>query len=257
MPRTSTARVNKAPAAPASHHGEVPRPSGALSSPEAGEHIESRIYRTIFDGVMNQRLAPGTKLPENLLCDLFHVNRSVVRKVLQKLAHDYIVQLRPNRGAIIAMPSAEETRQIFEARRGLEAVIVRTATENATTRDLAELRRHLKQEHSAMHRVEQPAWARLASSFHLRLAGLARNAILERYLVELVSRSSLIVALHEPPGKASCEHEEHERIVECIERKDADEAVRLMVGHLRELERNVLVRGEKEDSSLGRLLGLL
>jgi len=255
--RTSTERTrSSAPPVPESPHGEVPRPSGALASPDTGDDVESRIYRSIFEGVMNQRLAPGTKLPENSLCSLFHVNRSVVRKVLQKLAHDHIVQLRPNRGAIIAMPSAEETRQIFEARRGLEAIIVRIAAENATARDLAELRRHLKQEHGAMHRVEQPAWARLASSFHLRLAALARNAILERYLVELVSRCSLIVALHEPPGKASCEHEEHARIVDCIARKDADEAVRLMVEHLHELERNVMVLGEKEDRSLGRLLGL-
>ena len=54
---------------------------------------------------MSQRLAPGTKLPEATLCELFGVGRSVVRKVLQKLAHDHIVQLRPNRGAIVAVPT--------------------------------------------------------------------------------------------------------------------------------------------------------
>lgn len=259
MPRTKNARIAPPASAaaipvPSNPHGVVP--SGALASPDDSDNVEARIYRAVFDGVMNQRLAPGTKLPENSLCDLFNVNRSIVRKVLQRLAHDHIVQLRPNRGAIIAMPSVEETRQIFEARRGLESIIVRMAVQNATARDLADLRKQLKQEHSAMHRVEQPVWARLASSFHLRLAALARNEILERYLVELVSRCSLIVALHEPPGKASCEHDEHERIVECIARKDADTAAQLMEEHLRELERNVMVKGEKPDSSLARLLGL-
>ena len=169
--------------------------------------VEQRIYRAVFDSVMNQRLTPGTKLPEASLCELFGVSRSVVRRVLQRLAHDHIVQLRPNRGAIIAVPSPEETRQIFEARRGLETLIARLATQNATARDLAALRQQLQQEHEAMHRFDQPAWARLASSFHLRLAALARNPILERYLVELVSRCSLIVALYEPPGNASCEHD--------------------------------------------------
>ena len=57
-----------------------------------------------------------------------------------------------------------------------------------------------------MHRFEQPHWARLASGFHLKLAGLAGNPILQRYLVETVSRCSLIVALHEMPGNAACEH---------------------------------------------------
>lgn len=222
---------------------------------DAGD-VETRIYRAVFDSVMNQRLTPGTKLPEASLCELFGVNRSVVRKVLQRLAHDHIVQLRPNRGAIIAVPSPEEMRQIFEARRGLEAIIVRLATQNATARDLSELRKQLKQEHDAMHRFDQPAWARLASSFHLRIAALARNPILERYLVEMVSRCSLIVALYEPPGNASCEHDEHERIVDCIARGDADGASRLMDEHLRELERNVSLQRAAPERTLAHLLGM-
>jgi len=232
------------------------RPSGALSSVDEGDDVESRIYRAVFDSVMNQRLTPGTKLPESSLCELFGVSRSVVRKVLQRLAHDHIVQLRPNRGAIIAVPSPEETRQIFEARRGLEAIIVNLATQNATARDLADLRKQLKQEHDAMNRFDQPAWARLASSFHLGLAALARNPILERYLVEMVSRCSLIVALYEPPGNAACEHEEHERIVDCVARGDAEGAVQLMDEHLRELERNVSVQRAAPDRTLAHLLGM-
>ncbi|MDM0043514.1 GntR family transcriptional regulator [Variovorax dokdonensis] len=235
---------------------EAPRPSGALAAVDDGDEVESRIYRTIFESVMNQRLTPGTKLPEAALCELFGTSRSVVRKVLQRLAHDHIVQLRPNRGAIIAVPTEEETRQIFEARRGLEAVIVNLATQNASEADIASLRRQLQTEHEAMHRFEQPAWARLASSFHLQLAALARNPILERYLVEMVSRCSLIVALYEPPGNASCEHEEHEGIVDCMARGDAAGAVQLMDNHLKTLERNVSVKRAGGDRSLAHLLGL-
>ena len=44
---------------------------------------------------MSQRLASGTKRPEEPLCRLFGVSRAVVRKVLQRLAHDHIVQLIP------------------------------------------------------------------------------------------------------------------------------------------------------------------
>jgi DNA-binding GntR family transcriptional regulator len=121
---------------------------------------------------------------------------------------------------------------------------------------VAELRKQLKQEHDAMNRFDQPAWARLASSFHLRLAALARNPILERYLVEMVSRCSLIVALYEPPGNAACEHEEHERIVDCVARGDAEGAVQLMDEHLRALERNVSVQRAAPDRTLAHLLGM-
>ena len=222
----------------------------------AEDDIEERIYRSVFDGVTTHRLAPGTKLPEASLCDLFGVSRATVRKVLQRLAHDHIVELRPNRGAIVAVPSPEETREIFEARRGLEAALVRLAVRNARKADIAELRRHLKEEHAAMHRYAQPDWARLASSFHLRVARLARNATLERYLTELISRCSLIVALYEPPGNASCEHEEHAALVDAIANGDADTAVRLMEEHLLVLERNIALDRPASQRSLGQMLGL-
>ena len=218
--------------------------------------VEERIYRSVFEGVANQRLAPGTKLPEASLCELFGVSRALVRKVLQRLAHDHIVELRPNRGAIVAMPSPEETRQIFEARRALEAALVRMAVQNASPTDIDTLRRHLDEEHGAMHRYAQPEWARLASSFHLRVARLARNPILERYLTELMSRCSLIVALYEPPGNAACEHDEHAQLVDAIAAGDADKAVRLMEEHLLVLERNIALDRPSSERSLGQMLGL-
>ena len=235
---------------------EAPRAGGALASPGPGKDVETHIYRTVFDSVMSQRLTPGTKLPELALCELFKVNRSVVRKVLQRLAHDHIVQLRPNRGAIVAVPTQQETRQIFEARRALEAAIVTLVAERATAADLAALRSQLQQEHTAVHRFDQPAWARLASGFHLQLAELAGNPILQRYLVETVSRCSLIVALHEPPGNAACEHDEHERIVECIGRRDVAGAVAVMDTHLRDLEHHLSLEGAPQARGLAHLLGM-
>lgn len=219
-------------------------------------NVEQRIYDTVFASVMGQRLPPGTKLPEAALCELFGVTRSVVRKVLQRLAHDHIVELRPNKGAVVASPTPEETRQIFEARRGLEGVIVRLAARNAQPADIRDLRERMQREHEAMHRFDQPAWSRLASSFHMRLAQLARNPILERYLAELLSRCSLIVAVYEPPGNASCEHDEHESLVDCIARGDADGAARLMEEHLLALERNIQVRRDAAEPSLASMLGL-
>ncbi len=245
------------PAAPSARERRVkPSPQPAGAAPAAADDVETRIYRAVFDGVMSQRLAPGTKLPEAPLCELFGVSRAVVRKVLQKLAHDHIVQLRPNKGAMVAIPSREETQQIFEARRALEAAIVRLVAERATPANLKALRQQLRDEHQAMHRFDQPAWARLASAYHLRLAELSGNPILERYLVEIVSRCSLIVAVHQPPGNAACEHDEHERIVECIERGDADEAVRLMDVHLLELEHHLMLDKPSARQDLAQMLGL-
>ncbi|MGY4828288.1 GntR family transcriptional regulator [Sphaerotilaceae bacterium SBD11-9] len=248
---TTTRRPAKTPSRGAPAAVAVALPTTAM-----GTDIEQRIYQSVFEGVLTQRLTPGTKLPEAALCELFAVSRSVVRKVLQRLAHDHIVELRPNRGAVIAAPSPEETRQIFEARRALEGALLELAVRNATKADLAALRRQLADEHEAMHRFDQPSWARLASSFHLRVAALARNPILERYLAELISRCSLIVALYEPPGNAHCEHDEHAQIVDHIEKGDTRRALHAMDAHLRALERHISLERTPPIKSLARMLGL-
>lgn len=230
----------------------VARPGQA----DTADDLVQRIYQTIFDSVMGQRLAPGTKLPEAALCDLFNVGRTTVQKALQRLAHDHIVELRPNRGAIVAMPTPEEIHQIFQARHALESAILSLAVRNATKSDLAALRRHLADEQAVMHTYKQTDWARLASNFHLRIAELSHNPILQRYLGELLSRCSLIVALHEPGGHASCEHREHTSIVECIEKGDVDGAIRTMQEHLAVLEKRIHLVSEKSGKNLARMLGM-
>jgi DNA-binding GntR family transcriptional regulator len=229
---------------------------GALASTAGDDSVENRIYRTVFESIMSQRLPPGTKLPEAALCELFSTTRTIVRQALTRLAHDHIVQLRANRGAMVMAPTPQETQHVFEARRGLEDILVRLAAERATPADIAALHHQLQQEHDAMHRFNQPAWARLASGFHLKIAEVAQNPILQRHLVEMISRCSLIVALYEQPGNAGCEHDEHTAIVDCIGAHDAEGAARIMGQHLLELERNVMMRVEASDGGLRHMLGL-
>lgn len=249
--RSKTPRARRAADAP-----QAQRLGGALAEVKDSGSVEDRIYKAVFESVMAQRLAPGTKLPEAGLCALFQASRATVRQVLQRLAHDHIVQLRPNKGAIIAVPTLEETRQIFEARRELEASVIRLASQRITQAHLQVLRQKLQQEHQAMHRFDQPGWARLASGFHLYLAELSGNALLQRYLVEIISRCSLLIALHETPGNAGCEHEEHEGIVECLARGDGEGAAALMTEHLNGLEQRIQLQAQKPEPSLKDLLGL-
>ncbi|NGM47990.1 GntR family transcriptional regulator [Caulobacter sp. 602-2] len=227
-----------------------------IAAVDGGADVEQRIYQSVFDGVLNQRLPPGTKLPEPALCSLFGVSRAVVRKVLQRLEHDRIVELRPNRGAVVAAPTPEETRKIFEARRALEAALVELAVQRHSGKDIEELHALLHQEEEAMANAYQPAWAQTARNFHLRVAALGGNPILLAYLTELISRCSLIVALYEPAGNAACEHEEHCDIVDAISKGDAKRAVAAMNAHLVGLEERICLERPSSVKTLAQMLNL-
>ena len=106
-----------------------PRPQ---SSKSRNEEPSDWVYQEILHAILEQRLAPGTKLGEELLSNIFDVSRPVVRRALNRLTHDNVVEMRPHRGAFIASPTVDQARQVFEARRVVEEAVVRTCVRSAT-----------------------------------------------------------------------------------------------------------------------------
>lgn len=227
--RKAPARVREAPA---------PARAQVVAAPARRRTVavDEKIYRSVLNAVMNRRLPPGARLAEAELCEVFSVSRTIVRKALQRLAHDHIVELRPNRGAIVAAPTPEAAREIFAARRVIERDIVAMVARNLPPQGLGRLREVLAAEHRAMHSGDRTNWIRLGGEFHILLAEMAGNRVLMRFLVELVSRCSLIIALYENPGSPMCENDEHARLVTLIEKGRVAEAVDLMDHHVGQIE---------------------
>lgn len=203
---------------------------------------------------MDRRLAPGTRLGEAALCEVYGVSRTVVRKALQRLGQMQVVEVVPHKGASVAAPSPAETREVFEARQAIEAAIVPLAIARARRADIDKLRLRLVAEHQALHAHDHGRWVRLAGDFHLALAELAGNRVLARVLHELMSRCSLIVALYEAPGDAACEHAEHAELIDLIEHGDAAGAVALMGRHLQALEARLQILPRAPDTDLTQAL---
>lgn len=231
-------------------------PSARPVSTRGNGVVDQKIYDAVLKAVMSQRLPPGTKLTEGSLCDLFAVSRTIVRKAIQRLAHDHILELRPNRGAIIAQPTPQETREIFAARRAIEAAIVPLAAENATRAQIARLRQIVREEHTSFHSGDHAKWIRLGGEFHILLSETAGNPVLTRFLRELVSRCSLIIALYQAPGKTACQNDEHEQLIDAIAAGDVAHAVRMMNQHLLDIERALRLSGDEHDVNLAEILDI-
>jgi DNA-binding GntR family transcriptional regulator len=216
--------------------------------------VDLRIHRAVVNAVMSRRLPPGTRLGEADFCQLYQVSRTTVRKALQRLAHDHIIELRPNRGAVVASPSPEEARDIFAARRALEREIVPLVIHNATPASLCAIRAALETEEAARRSGDRAAWIRLGGEFHLLLAELAGNAVLQRFMTELVLRCSLIIALYENPGAPMCGNHEHRDLLELIEQGRAAEASALIDHHLLEIEARLHLDQQERKVDLAQAL---
>lgn len=213
------------------------RRSAATQRATAG--ATQRIAASITTAIVERRLAPGTKLAEQKIADIFQVSRTLVRQALNQLSRDRLVTLEPARGAFVAMPSVEEARQVFEVRSMIEAALVRQLAACITDAQVAQLHSHLRDERDAIARTDVSGRTRLLADFHVVLARLLGNEVLAQLLADLLSRSSLISLMYQSAHSAEHSQREHVQIVEALGRRDARAAVRLMAHHLASVERNL------------------
>jgi DNA-binding GntR family transcriptional regulator len=217
---------------------------------QAGGESDDRaqlIRDSLRDAIVDRRLGPGTKLSESEVGAIFDVSRTVVRAALQMLAFEGLVRTERNRGAFVANPSIEEARQIFASRRLIEPGLAEAACERITATDIAAFREQLDKEADFLsQRGPHARRSEIKSSgdFHLMLAAVAGNTILQRFMEELVARSSLVIALYGRSGASSCGHAEHMAIADALERHDAAEARRLIVHHIDHIEADLDLRAK-------------
>jgi DNA-binding GntR family transcriptional regulator len=204
--------------------------------PAAAPSRAEAMYERVVAAIVEQRLQPGTKLTEEKLARLFTVSRTQVRKVLQRLAHEGLVELHLNRGAFVAAPSRAYTREIFAARRLIEPWLVERLCAGPRGRRLAPLRRVLDEERRARKENDRPAIVRASGEFHRVLAELAGNPPLAKAMHELTAQTCLAILLYHAPTAVSCRDDEHAAIAAAIARGDEREATRRMCVHLDHIE---------------------
>lgn len=197
---------------------------------------ERAIISSITAAVSEQRLPAGTKLGEQMLSDLFDCNRANVRRALSTLATMHVVQLQPNRGAFISTPSPKEAGDVFDARRTIERTLACSVVKNAIPEDVAKMRATIAAEAEARALGDKPAELRLSREFHMHLATIADNQVLEKFLSELTLRTTLIIGLYNKIGSSNCAEDEHLEIVRALEAKDEKRFIALIDEHLNHLE---------------------
>ncbi|MEL6677663.1 MAG: GntR family transcriptional regulator [Pseudomonadota bacterium] len=202
------------------------RKSGA-----SAEEIVARLTQAIHE----HRLLPGMKLKEDEVGEIFGVGRTVARQALRAMSHGGLVAIARNRGASVAKPSVKEAREVFEARALLEPQTARAAAVRATPQDIAILESHIEQEHAALASNEAGRALNLSGLFHVEIARIADQQTIEAFIRQLVSRSSLVLALYWQRRTALCDSQAHHALLDAFRCQDAGEAEDIMKGHLLDL----------------------
>jgi DNA-binding GntR family transcriptional regulator len=207
-----------------------------VTASEGGRTSADRIAFSVVRALAEQRLAPGMRLTEDDLSAVFGVSRTIVRQALTQLAAQGIVGVRPKKGWFIIEPSEAEIRDVFGARRLVEAALIREFTASATPPQIASLQEHLRRQHAAIDGDDVALRTHLLTDFHVRIAEILGNAVVTKLIRDLTMRTNLISMLYQTGQDASASCDEHEGVLDAVKARDADAAARSMADHLRSVE---------------------
>lgn len=107
------------------------RPSASMREQAAG---------AIRAAIMSGELAPGQRLVEREVCASLNISRNTLRESYRQLEAEGFLELRPNKGPVVASMTDDQARQIYEAREAIECFAVRLFTERASDSAVESLR---------------------------------------------------------------------------------------------------------------------
>ena len=208
--------------------------------------VEERVYAAISRALLSGRLRPGTPLRERALAETLGCTRGALRKVLARLGAEKRLVLEHNRGAFVPSPTVQDMRDVYRARRIIEAGLVATLSGRLADEQVAALRRHVQAEHKAFKDGRREDAVRLAGEFHLLLAQMAGSGELLDYTRQLVVNTELYKALFDSSAAASCAPTEHEEIIEALTGGTLRRALDKALAHLDHLEQRVIAGASAE-----------
>lgn len=211
------------------------------------------IYASLRRAILEQALKPGTKLPEDSIGDTFGVSRTSARNALLRLASDGLVEIKPNRGAAVAMPTLEEAVEVFGLRRCLEREVIERLCKRMPRDGIDALISHVREEERAL-KASSPRSIRLAGEFHILLAELTGSKLLIDFISQIVSRSSLILARFGRPHSAECGIDEHVQLIEALKGQDVARATEIMDHHLHAVEDRAKADDDRDAPDISEIL---
>lgn len=195
--------------------------------------LHEEVVDRLRDQIVHGDLAPGTRLNERVLTAEFAISRTPLREAIKLLATEGLVELLPNRGAIVAEVDPRRLSQTLEVMGALESLAGELACRQASAGQIAEIRA-LHYEMLAMHaRGDLAGYFRFNQAIHIKLVEASGNAVLAQSYRQLnanVRRARYMANLSRERWDTAVR--EHEAILAALAARDAPRLQTLLREHL-------------------------
>lgn len=199
------------------------------------------VFLRLEEEILNGTLKPGDTLTEISLSKRMGVSRTPLRAAIHALAEEGLVEVTPNRGAVVVGVGIDDLVDIYKIRMRLEGIAASLAAQRISDDALARLVESVELSEFYLMKNDSDHLKELDSEFHSIIYKASGSRHLCKILTELhrnirsYRKMSLSV-----PDRLLASVEEHKGILAAIKAHDEKEAERLAVEHINSALDNLL-----------------
>ena len=205
--------------------------------------LADRVFARLQDDIVRGEILPGSKVSETELASRYGVSRGPLREAIRRLESRKLLERVVHVGTRVASLSVSDLIEIYHVREALEGMAARLAAEHMTAEEVRGLYDVLAQHEQQQDLREDVAYFQREGDldFHYRIIQGSHNATLSQLLIgELyhlvrMYRYQFSTVANRPQKALN----EHRRIVEAIEARDAEMAELLMRRHISSARKNI------------------
>jgi DNA-binding GntR family transcriptional regulator len=196
--------------------------------------VSDQIRMRIESAIASGELLPGDAIDDVALAHHYKVSRTPVREALLQLQAQGILSSTPRGGSMVAKMNLQQLLSLWELLAELEGIAVRLACERMTNDDLKALMKVHRSSKKIADKEDMDGWQEANLKFHEIIYEGARNPFLRQEVLRIRSRTG-VYRRHAfgALGRIKSSYDQHEKIVNAVEKRDAEAASLCMADHMR------------------------
>ena len=206
--------------------------------------LRGRVFHTLREDILSGRYRENEELREMAISEKLGVSRTPVREALRQLELEGLVNIIPNKGAYVTGITEKDVADIYAMRALLEGLCARWAAEHIDEKQLEALEENIYLSEFHAHKQHPQQLTELDDAFHEILYEACGSKILRHQLrdfheyVKQMRRRSL-----SDSERGMEAVEEHKRIMEALQNRDADRAEAQAALHMQNAYDNMVKNG--------------
>ncbi|HDR9502526.1 MULTISPECIES: GntR family transcriptional regulator [Burkholderia cepacia complex] len=203
------------------------------------------LAQTLRHRILSMELQPGATLDEVALGEEFGLSRPPVRELMRQMAAEGYIELEANRAARVASMNYDSLRNYFLAAPMIYVATTKLAARHATQPEIEGLKRIQERFRAAVEGGSVDERVLQNDEFHLAIGKMAHNPYLLPSLCRLLIDHARLAKTFYQPRDEKMEAElveaiqQHDAIIDAIERRDAQAAGEIVSAHVYLARRNM------------------